>query len=185
MKIRTIATGFILSFTTLLYSSGVMAQCTGLLNYETNKLRSSEKLNFCNEFDNKVLLVVNTASQCGFTPQFKELEALYQKYKNQGLVIVGFPSNDFRQEYDNQESIAKVCYVNYGVTFNMVSTSSVRGLAANSFYKSLLAKSGEVPAWNFNKYLISRDTLEVQHFGSTVKPLDGELEKQIALLLKE
>ena len=185
MKTRTKATWFTLTFVALVYSTTASAECSGLLNYKTNKLRSSEKLNFCNEFDNKVLLVINTASRCGFTPQFKQLEALYQKYKDQGLAIVGFPSNDFSQEYDDQESTATVCYINYGVTFNMVATSAVSGDAANRFFKSLIAKSETPPDWNFNKYLVSRDTHSVEHFGPRVKPLDSELEQRIIMLLKE
>lgn len=150
-------------------SSPAYAACHDLLNFEAAKLRSSETVSFCDAFEGKALLVVNTASQCGFTPQFKELEELHQKYPDK-LAIVGFPSNDFNQEYSDAEKIGDVCYINYGVTFTMLEPSSVKGENANALFKSLAQETGEEPAWNFNKYLISADGTEVQHFASGVKP---------------
>lgn len=152
------------------------ASCPELLQFEAKKLHSSEQVNFCEKFKDKVLLVVNTASRCGFTPQFKDLEALYQKYQAQGLEIVGFSSNDFRQEHASEEETASVCYKNYGVSFTMLAPTSIRGPQANAFYQSLIAKTGQAPQWNFNKYLISRDIQNIEHFGSNIAPLSSVLE---------
>lgn len=160
-----------------------LTKSNSLLSFETNRLGSSEKVNFTKSYKGKVLLVVNTASQCGFTSQFSGLEKLYKKYKEQGLEIVGFPSNDFFQEHKEADKTATVCYQNYGVTFNVVTASSVKGDKANSFFKELIKQSGKAPSWNFNKYLIDRQGNVVEHFGSGAKPLDGDLEKSIIALL--
>jgi len=164
----------------LMFSNSANAACDPMLEFESKKLHSKQSVNFCEQFNNKVLLVVNTASQCGFTPQFKELESLYQKYKDQGLEIVGFPSNDFRQEYQSEAETASVCFKNFGVSFTMLSPSSVKGSAKNSFYKVLADRTGKEPNWNFNKYLISADHQSIEHFGSNTKPLNSPLEQLIA-----
>ncbi len=162
-------------------SAGGAGTCSDLLNYKMSKLRTSEALDFCQAFQGKVILAVNTASNCGYTPQFKGLEALYQKYKDQGLVVVGFPSNDFNQEFDAPEKTANVCYINYGVTFPMLEKSAVKGPEANVFFQKLIKATGHEPEWNFNKYLIGRDGSSVEAFASNVTP--EQLNSKISSLL--
>ncbi|MBH0027315.1 glutathione peroxidase [Pseudoalteromonas sp. SWN29] len=142
--------------------------CQDFTNVDIRKLRSKESINLC-QFKNKPLLIVNTASNCGFTYQFKGLEALYQQYKEQGLVVLGFPSDDFFQEEDNEKETAKVCFVNYGVTFPMFATSKVRGSEASPIFKYLNEQTSS-PNWNFYKYLVSADRKTVLRFNSKVAP---------------
>jgi glutathione peroxidase len=167
----------------LLFSGSIRAQCSDLLNFSSEKLRSNETINLCEEFESKTLLIVNTASHCGFTPQFKGLEALYQKYRKDGLEIIGFPSNDFFQEASNENKTADVCYANYGVTFTMLSPSSVKGENANALFKQLAQLTGKSPNWNFNKYLVSPDASAVNHYDSRTKPDDRTLEQDILRML--
>ena len=171
----------------LLMTSPAMAEegghCPDLLKFQATTLGSSSKIDFCEKFAGKPLLVVNTASQCGFTPQFEGLQALHEQY-GEKLNIVGFPSDDFNQELDTAAEISDVCHKNYGVGFTMMSLSSVKGADANEFYQQLIAKSGESPSWNFNKYLVAADGSQVQHFGSRVKPQSKELIAAIDELLQ-
>ena len=146
--------------------------CDDFTNVSLRKLRSTETLNLC-EFKNKPLLIVNTASNCGFTSQFEGLETLYKKYKEQGLVVLGFPS-----EENDEKDTAKVCYVNYGVTFPMLATSAVRGSDANPIFKHLNAKTSS-PNWNFYKYVVSADRQSVTRFNSRVTPDSAKLESAI------
>lgn len=157
------------------------SDCADLLNFEGQKLRSIETINFCKQFAGKPLLVVNTASQCGYTPQFKLLEELYQAYSDK-IEIVGFPSNSFKQEYAESKKTAEVCYKNFGVTFTMMETSPVKGDDANGFFKGLISASGKEPSWNFNKYLVSADGTVVKHFPSKVigKELSQEIDELLA-----
>ncbi|MFM8332499.1 MAG: glutathione peroxidase [Candidatus Methylumidiphilus sp.] len=159
--------------------------CPDILQFTAQKLRSKDSVDFCQAYQGKVILAVNTASQCGFTPQFKGLEALYQKYKDRNFVILGFPSNDFHQEFAQEEKTSDMCYINYGVTFPMFKASSVRGDEANAFFKKLTAQSGTAPKWNFYKYLIGPDGKVVESFASMTTPEDkGLIEKIEALLPK-
>ncbi|MGS0536633.1 MULTISPECIES: glutathione peroxidase [unclassified Pseudoalteromonas] len=159
-------------------SNSTSAQsCDDFTNVAIRKLRSKESINLC-QFKGKPLLIVNTASNCGFTSQFEGLEALYQKYQDQGLVILGFPSDDFFQEEDDEKETAKVCYVNYGVTFPMFATSEVRGSDANPIFKHLNEQTSS-PNWNFYKYIVSADRSTVQRFNSKTKPNSEKLTKAI------
>lgn len=154
-----------------------------MLQGELPKLRSKDSIDLCEQFAGKPLLVVNTASFCGFTPQFKGLEALYQRYKGQGLEVLGVPSDDFKQESDDAEETAKVCYVDYGVTFNMSQTQPVTGAQAIPLFKELAVQS-QAPRWNFSKYVVDRQGRVVASFSSRTLPDDPELiaavEKAIA-----
>ncbi len=158
------------------------AACPDYMQGDYRKLHSKDSVNLCELMENKTLLVVNTASHCGFTSQFKGLEALHKKYKDQGLVVVGFASDDFKQEDASEEKAAEICYLNYGVTFTMLSPTSVTGEKANPFFKALAAQS-EQPKWNFNKYLVGKDGKVIQHFGSMTKPDSPALAKAIETAL--
>lgn len=169
----------------LLSTAGTaMAECPSYLNQDLQKLRSKETVNICKAYAGKPLLIVNTASHCGFTPQFKELEALHEKYKDQGLVLIGFPSNDFHQEAKTEDEAAEVCYINYGVKFTMLAPSPVSGKDANPIFKEL-AKQTTSPSWNFNKYLVKPDGKVVEHFGSLTSPDSKKLTKAIETVLVE
>lgn len=178
MKARSILTLLALS----LLAEGALAACGNLLDFSHRRLASSQELNLCESYAGQVILVVNTASRCGFTGQFSDLEALYQKYREQGLVVLGFPSDDFNQELASEEATADVCYVNYGVTFPMFATSPVRGDQANPLFMAL-AKAEQAPSWNFTKYLIDRNGAVIGSFGSRVQPLDSELEAAVVAAL--
>ena len=165
----------VLSTMLLTLSAPVLAeQCPPLLQGELPKLRSQERIDLCGQFAGKPLLVVNTASFCGFTPQFKGLEALYQRYKGQGLEVLGVPSDDFRQEADSSEETAKVCYVNYGVTFSMSETQPVSGEQAIPLFKELAAQS-QAPRWNFSKYVVDAQGRVIASFPSSTLPDDPKL----------
>ncbi|MBL4670990.1 MAG: glutathione peroxidase [Arenicella sp.] len=180
---KTIISFLVLATSALLsMPATATADCHELLDYSATKLRSTEKIEFCQRFSGKALLVVNTASQCGFTPQFKDLEKLHQQYGDK-LAIIGFPSNDFKQEHSDSEKVADVCYVNYGVTFTMLEPSSVRGENANKLFKMLSQKTGKQPGWNFNKYLVSADGQTVKHFASDVEPMSKEIRSEVDRVL--
>ena len=142
-----------------------------------------ESGNLC-EHAGKVLLVVNTASFCGYTPQYKGLQALHERYRSKGLVILGFPSNDFgKQEPGSNKEIADFCESTFGVKFPMFAKSSVRGAEANALFKELAQASGTTPKWNFYKYLISREGKVVESYSSMTSPDDRafvrDVEKQL------
>ncbi|WP_170801405.1 glutathione peroxidase [Stutzerimonas stutzeri] len=151
------------------------SECPAVLQHELPKLRSKDSVDLCQTFQGKALVVVNTASHCGFTPQFKGLEALYQRYKDDGLEVLGVPSDDFFQESDDEAETAEVCYVNYGVTFTMTQTQAVRGRDATPLFRELVEQAGQAPRWNFYKYVVDRQGRVVAHFSSKVKPDDPRL----------
>jgi glutathione peroxidase len=148
--------------------------CPPLLQHTVPRLQDEKPQALC-QYAGKVLLVVNTASYCGFTPQFEGLESLHAKYNAQGLVVLGFPSNDFRQEDPDAKKIADVCFNTYGVRFPMFTTVAVRGSGAHPLFAMLTRASGQAPSWNFNKYLVGRDGKVVAHYGSSVGPTSGNL----------
>lgn len=166
----------------LLIEDVVAAACNNLLDFSYRRLASSQEQNLCEAYAGQVILVVNTASRCGFTGQFSGLEALYQKHREHGFVILGFPSNDFNQELPDEEGTADVCFLNYGVTFPMFATTTVRGNEANDLFRALAAAQAE-PRWNFTKYLIGRDGEVLDSFGPRVRPLGSELEAAVVSAL--
>ena len=122
-----------------------------------------------------MLLVVNTASFCGFTSQYEGLEKLHARYREAGLVVLGFPSNDFAQESGSNKEIADFCENTFGVKFPMFAKSAVRGADANPLFRQLAAQGGRAPLWNFHKYLVSRDGKVVENYTSLTRPDDPAL----------
>ena len=163
----------------LLAPLGAWAQaggtCPPLLDKTFPRLQDEQPQSLC-QYKGKVLLVVNTASYCGFTPQYKGLEALYDKYRERGLVVLGFPSNQFgSQEPGNAKQIADFCANTYGVRFPMFAKSDVRGSGVNPLYAELIKLSGTTPKWNFYKYLVGRDGRTVTAYSSLTSPDDRDL----------
>ena len=170
-------------------SAGVLpaaaaGECPTLLNHNFTKLQDGQPMPLC-QYAGKVILVVNTASYCGFTSQYDGLEKLYARLKDKGLVVLGFPSNDFgEQEPGGNKEIAEFCRLTYVVQFPMLGKSVVKGERANPFYLQLAKITGSTPRWNFHKYLINRDATQVAAFGSMTKPDDRELLNKIDEYLK-
>ena len=162
--------------------SAVAGDCPALLNHQFKTLQG-ESIDLC-QHRNQPILVVNTASRCGFTPQFEKLEAMSQQYKARGLLVIGFPSNDFRQELQSDKEIGNFCKMTYGVKFPMISKGSVSGANAQPFYKGLIAAAGQVPQWNFHKYVITSNGKTVHSFTSEVQPDDPAIMKLIQPELK-
>jgi glutathione peroxidase len=163
-------------------SAAAPGRCPSVLDHKLMNLQD-EPVSLC-EYRGKVLLVVNTASQCGYTPQYEGLEKLYRRYRDRGLVVLGFPANDFGgQEPGSNREIARFCQVNYGVSFPMFAKTSVVGAGANPVFRELAAQTGRPPRWNFSKYLVDRTGQPVASFASTVEPTDPQLTAQIERLL--
>ena len=152
----------------------VSAACPEFLDHSMRKLASKDSVQFCEAYEGKALLIVNTASYCGYTPQFESLEQVHQDYRERGLVVLGFSSDDFFQEDNDEGDAAEVCFEKYDVTFPVMATSAVRGSDANPVFKGLGEASG-YPKWNFNKYLVSSTGEVVGHYGSGVAPDSEEL----------
>lgn len=145
--------------------------CPPILQHTFARLQDEKPQSLC-QYAGKVVLVVNTASFCGFTPQYKGLEELDRNYRDKGLVVLGFPSNDFAQESGSNKEIADFCESTFGVKFPMFVKSSVRGSDANPLFKELAKQTGTTPKWNFYKYLIARDGKVVDAYSSMTSPDD-------------
>jgi glutathione peroxidase len=167
----------------LFSGSAAAAGCPVLLQGELPKLRTKQPIDLCEQFAGKPLVVVNTASYCGFASQFEGLEAVYKRYHGKGLEMVGVPSNDFKQEAQDSAETAKVCYANYGVTFTMTEPQAVRGDDATHLFK-VLAEQSSAPKWNFYKYVVDRQGKVIGNFSSLTKPDDpafvAAIEKALA-----
>ena len=135
------------------------------------------------DFKGKVILVTNTASKCGFTGQYKGLQKLYDDYKNEGFVVLGVPSADFRQEYKDSEKVKNFCEVNFGIDFPMSEVTKIVGRNAHPFYEWLYKEYNFIPRWNFNKVLIDKTGKIVSTYGSMVKPNSEKINKTIIALL--
>ena len=172
-----------------LFATGAMAAdaCPTLLQTTQPRLQDEKAVNLC-DYRGKVLLVVNTASFCGFTKQYKSLEALQQRFRSQGLVVLGFPSNDFgQQEPGSNADIAAFCENTYSVKFPMFAKSTVvagAGRTVNPLFAALQQRSGQAPAWNFHKYLVGRDGLTVISHASQVDPQSPAFLRDLEKLLK-
>jgi glutathione peroxidase len=155
------------------------SQCPAVLDHQFLRLQDEKPVSLCT-FKGQVLLVVNTASYCGFTGQYEELEQLQRQYSAKGFNVLGFPSNDFgQQEPKSNKEIANFCTNTFGVKFPMFAKSSVKGELANPLYKQLTKASGEQPGWNFHKYLIDRNGKVVGTFKSGVSPQSPEISQAI------
>ena len=158
------------------------AACPALLKHSFKRLQDEAPQDLC-QYAGKVVLVVNTASYCGYTKQYEGLEKIFAKYGGRGFVVLGFPSNDFNQESSNAKEIADLCFNTYGVKFPMFATTSVKGPQANPLHASLIKLTGQEPKWNFNKYLIGRDGKVIEYFPSKVAPEDKQLTSKIEAAL--
>ncbi len=163
-------------------SSGNQATCPALLQHTYPRLQDEKPQPLC-QYAGMVIVVVNTASFCGFTPQYAALEALHTRYRSRGLAVLGFPSNDFSQETGSNKQIAEFCENTFGVKFPMFAKTNVRGPAAAALFKNLAARSGSSPNWNFHKYIVGRDGTSVVSFSSETDPAGrafvAEIEKQL------
>ncbi len=160
------------------------SSCPASLDFHLRPLGQSKPVHLCQEYAGKVVLVVNTASKCAFTPQYEGLEAMYDRYKDRGLVVLGFPSNDFgNQEPGSEKQIQKFCRLTYGVRFPMFEKTHAAQSRADPLYRFLGSNAGEYPRWNFHKYLLDREGNLVGSFPSQVRPDDPALVNQIEGLL--
>ena len=152
------------------------AQEGALIDQDFRKLASEEVVNLGEAYEGKVLLVVNTASKCGNTPQYEGLESLHEEYGDEGLVVLGFPSNDFfGQEPGTEEEIQEFCRLTYKVRFPMFEKVTVKEGDAHPFFDRLAAEAGTYPTWNFHKYLIGRDGKLITEFSPRTKPYDEDV----------
>jgi len=155
-----------------------------LLDQDFRRLAADEVVNIGDEYGGNVLLIVNTASKCGNTPQYDGLEKLYQEYGDRGLVVLGFPSNDFfGQEPRTEEEIQEFCRLTYKVKFPMFEKVTVKKGDAHPFFDQLAAAAGTYPTWNFHKYLVGRDGQLIAEFSPRTQPYDEDLVAEIEAAL--
>ncbi len=177
MKLYSLVAGTVLA---LVAAASVAAPaCPELLDHRVETLEAGETVRLCERFGGQVVLVVNTASKCGYTPQFDGLEALFERYRDRGFAVLGFPSHDFAQEYRDREKIAEFCRLTYGVRFPMFAETRVKEGRADPLYRGLGEAAGAYPAWNFHKYLLDRDGRLVASYPSHVAPDDPRLIRAI------
>lgn len=158
--------------------------CPSTLNHTVRQLNGDKQINLCQAYKGKVVLIVNTASKCGFTGQYADLEALYAKYQARGLVVLGFPSNDFaNQEPGSEKEVQHFCRLTYGVKFPMFAKTHVKKANADPVYQTLGQLSGTYPKWNFYKYLLDRKGNIADVSWSLSNP--SKLRKRIERLLKQ
>ena len=158
--------------------------CPALLNHRFDRLQDEKPQDLC-QYAGRVVLVVNTASFCGFTGQYQALEALHRRLQARGLVVLGFPANDFgRQEPGNNQAIADFCENTFGVQFPMFTKTTVVGAGANPLYRQLAARTGQVPQWNFHKYLIDRSGQTVRSFPSATEPHDPAFVRELKKMIQ-
>lgn len=182
LSIRALIVGVLAGLVNVTTSGAAEPACPSLLDHKLVNLHD-EPVSLC-RFGGKVLLVVNTASECGYTPQYEGLEKLYRLYHDKNFAVLGFPSNDFGgQEPGSNKEIAQFCRLNYGVTFPMFAKTSVVGANANPLYRALAARTGKPPRWNFHKYLLDRAGQPVAVFESAVDPANPRVTSQIEKLL--
>ena len=168
----------------VLFPAAAIAACSPLLDYKLPTLMG-DPASLC-QYQGKVLLVVNTASQCVYTPQYDGLEKLYRRYSSKGLVVLGFPANDFGgQEPGSNKEIARFCQANYGVSFPMFAKTGVSAANANPLYDALFKRTGKRPGWNFHKYLIDRKGERVLSYDSDTTPGNSGFVREIERLLAE
>ena len=171
---------FLTSLPLLFLGFPALAACPALLDRSMDNILDRPQ-SLC-EYAGKVLLIVNTASQCGYTPQYEGLEALYRRYKDRGLVVLGFPSNDFGgQEPGSNQEIAAFCVNQYAIDFPMFAKSELK---KNPFFADLAKAAGQAPRWNFHKYLVDRTGAKVLSFDTRVAPDDARLTGAIESLLQ-
>lgn len=166
----------VLSFSSAIAGPASTAHDFAFISIEGEPLAMSE-------FEGQPVLVVNTASRCGYTRQYAGLQALYDQYRAQGLVVLGVPSNSFRQELSSAEDVKDFCEVNFGLDFPMTQIEPVRGERAHPLF-GWLQQQGAVPGWNFNKFLIDGDGQFAAHFGAATRPSSAKLRAEITPLLR-
>lgn len=181
-QFAALAVSLVVSCVALFVSAPAHANCPALLDHRVTTLQG-QTLDLC-AYRDRPILVVNTASRCGYTSQFEKLEALNKRYGRRGLVVLGFPSNDFNQELGSNADIARFCKLTYFVEFPMIEQGSVTGAKAHPFFRQLAAAAGSAPRWNFHKYLIVPGGKTVYAFPSAVEPDAPDIMNRLLPLLK-